>query len=167
MIDKTVKDKQKLTLSISREIIDKAKAEGINISAITEQILTAITFSPEKNTRDDVEETYTKFFEALKPFLRQYSTSIEVGTEYDDANGFTIPIRLGGDYLVKDLPTDDTWNTTISSSLDWLDSPKTIFEKLLPALIRGAQNNKEKMKEFEIYLRLLKALSSEDDEDKK
>jgi post-segregation antitoxin (ccd killing protein) len=47
--DKT--EKQKLTLGIESGIIDKAKAAGINISAITEHLLRSITYDPKGDTR--------------------------------------------------------------------------------------------------------------------
>lgn len=57
---------------------------------------------------------------------------------------------------------DSTHVISTSSYLGRLDSPRIILENLIPALIQAAQKNKEKMKEFEISLRFLKALSAED-----
>lgn len=162
MEGRQVKDKQKLTLSISKDIIEKARAEGINISAITEQILTAITFSPDQNTRDDLIDAYENFFSALRPFLKKYGTSIRVGTVFHEPTGIDLPIRLSGDNLVLDDIDDSIHTISISSYLSDLDSPIVILENLIPALIQAAQKNKEKMKEFEISLRFLKALSVED-----
>ena len=166
MTEKTSKDKQKLTLSISKDVIDKARVEGINISAITEKVLTAITFSPEKNTKDDLIEAYDNFFEALKPFLKKYGTSIRVGKEHLES-GYFMLITLDGDSLVIEDPTGEFHKTSISANIDWLDSPTVILENLIPSLIQSAENNREKMKEFEISLRFLKALSADDNKDNK
>ena len=153
--------KQKLTLSISKDVINNAKKEGINISAITEQVLKAITFSSGKNTRDDLIEAYENFFEAVKPWLKKFGTSINVGAEYEPNAGGSMPIILNRNGLsIEDF--DGALHSTYEDSVvDSLDGPKIILEKLIPALIKAAKNNREKMKEFEISLRFLRALSDE------
>ena len=60
----------------------------------------------------------------------------------------------------------DWYNTDVKTCIDDLDRPKKILEKLLPALITGAENNQEKMKEFEMSLRFLKAMSDESEDEK-
>lgn len=160
-------NKQKLTLSIDKEVIKSAKQEGINISQITEQILKAITFSADENTTDDVISAYKNFFDVIQPFLKKYRANIQVGNDYDLQHGIDFPIRLGGSYLVKDYPDDSTGNVTVESEIDSLYSPKEIIERLIPALIKGAKNNREKLKEFEMALRFLRAMSNEDDENEK
>gem|GEM_PF-4933975 len=39
---------------LSKGIIQKAKSAGINISSITEHVLTAMMYDPEGNSRKDV-----------------------------------------------------------------------------------------------------------------
>ena len=76
--------KQKLTLTVDRDVIEKAKAEGINISAITEQLLRAVTYQPnDGNTIDDVHKAYSALFSEVQTILKQYCTSIMVGDGYD------------------------------------------------------------------------------------
>jgi hypothetical protein len=68
--DKT--EKQKLTLGIERGIIDRAKAAGINISAITEHLLRSITYDPKGDTTEHVANAYQALFNATWPHLDKY-----------------------------------------------------------------------------------------------
>jgi hypothetical protein len=71
--------KQKLTLGLSRDVIERAKAAGINISSITEQLLNAITYEPTSAvTYDDLVKAYEALFEAMTHILQQYRTLVEV-----------------------------------------------------------------------------------------
>lgn len=79
--DKT--EKQKLTLGIERGIIDKAKAAGINISAITEHLLRSITYDPKGDTTEDVANAYQALFNATWPLLDKYDATLGVGADVD------------------------------------------------------------------------------------
>ena len=71
--------KQKLTIGLSKEVIEKAKAARINISAITEQILRAYTYEPSGYTKDDLIEAYGEFFKSIQPVLDKYAAGVKVG----------------------------------------------------------------------------------------
>ena len=79
--DKT--EKQKLTLGIDRVIIDRAKAAGINISAITEHLLRCITYDPKGDTTETVVNAYQALFDAMWPLLDKFDTTVEVGRDID------------------------------------------------------------------------------------
>jgi hypothetical protein len=55
--------KQRLTFDIiNKNVIQRAKAAGINVSAVTEYLLKAITHQPDNgNTRDDLVRVYMKY----------------------------------------------------------------------------------------------------------
>lgn len=162
MLNKSPKEgKQKLTLSINKEVIENARREGINISAITEEVLKAITFSREKNTRDDLIEAYENFFDVVKPWLQKFGTEIKVGSNYEPNSGSSMPIHFSKDGLSIEDFDGIAHYTYVSDVVESLDGPKEILENLIPALIKAAQNNREKMREFEISLRFLRALSDE------
>lgn len=178
-------DKQKLTLSINKEVIIKAKEEGINISNITEKVLGLIT---NENTQDALIKIYEHFFDVLKPYLRKYGTQMEVGkiskspiifdgeslsyagreTKYVDMGNL-----LGNSYLFggigqladrgKRIPiTEDVVRTTVVPKIiEYLHPPNIILENFLTAIAHAAEHNKEKMKQFEFALRLVKAFSEE------
>src|SRR5881296_3676168 len=106
--------KQKLTLALNGEVIEKAKAAGINISAVTEQILKTMTFEPKGNTKKDLIKSYTMLFESIKPVLDRYDAEMVVGKQAGgsedrfDEDGNKLPgsttyvgfeIRLNSNYL--------------------------------------------------------------------
>ena len=162
--------KQKLTLGINSEVLEKAKAAGINISFVTEQILKAITYDPKLNTEYDLINAYEKFFDAVKPVLKRYGAQVNVGLMYEgDPNKdvWTFVIVLTNNGLRKDnYELEVSKLVTVSDVVESLYKPVEILEHLLKALIDAAEKNKEKMKEFEIALRFVKALS-EGDKNKK
>lgn len=158
--------KQKLTLSIDKDVIKKARQIGINISSLTEEFLRAVTIPQENFTQDDMIKAYQILFDQIKPYLKKYNTSVVVGRVYEENIYDSYPIRLTKDGLKADYFDGEVYNTDVKNAIDDLDRPKKILEQLLPALITGAQKNQEKMKEFEMSLRFLKAMSDEV-EDKK
>jgi Post-segregation antitoxin CcdA len=95
-------EKQKLTLGLSKEVIDKAKALDLNISSVTEQLLTAMTYEPKGNTKGDVVKAYESLFGASKPLLKKYGASVSVGKETrlreksDQTSSYIRPSLLGG-----------------------------------------------------------------------
>jgi len=158
--------KQKLTLSIDKNVIQQARQVGINISSLTEEFLRAITFSHQNFTQDDLIEAYQILFDLIRPYLKKYSASINVGDVYEENSHQSYPIVLTKVGLKAEYFDGEDYNTDVKQSIDDLYSPKKILEKLLPALINAAQNNQEKMKEFELSLRFLKALSDEGEDDR-
>jgi len=153
--------KQKLTLSIDKNVIEKAREVGINISSLTEEFLRAIIFSHQNFTQDDLIESYQILFDLIRPYLKKYSASISVGDVYEENTHQSYPLELTKDGLKAYYFDGEEYNTDVKQSIDDLYTPKKILEELLPALIKAAQNNQEKMKEFEMSLRFLKALSNE------
>lgn len=163
--------KQKLTLGISRDVIRRAKAAGINISAITEELLTAITYEPnDGNRRDDVVRAYQALFSAAESIMFTYNDfAVEVGFQrlsitIDNKNTwkeYSIMLTIQGLYK-KTASPDDLQEVSVDEVLQWLYEPKKILQNLILSLIYGAEKNKEKIKELEFALRLIKTLSDED-----
>jgi post-segregation antitoxin (ccd killing protein) len=161
--------KQKLTLGIDKHVIQKAKAAGINISAITEQVLKAITYQPNNgNTREDVARAYKALFEKAQLLMSKYSA---LTFQIDVGQGLSNKIQLDSDSglliwdahqgkIIKD-------NASVDSVLELLYEPMEILQNLIAGLTIGAEENKEKISELKFALRLVKALSDEEGEDKK
>lgn len=76
--------KQKLTLSVDSETVDRAKSLGINISDLTEQVLRSFTFKPEDAEDSALREQRENLFEAMTPLLRRYRTTVIIGQLYDE-----------------------------------------------------------------------------------
>lgn len=163
-IDEKKEQKQKLTLGISKDVIEKAKATGINISSITEQVLKAITYDPKKNTEEDLAKAYEVFFDAIKPVLKKYGALVKVGEYYEgnpnEGDFWHNTIELSYKNLIESRDdTDDSGIVQVFDVISHLFKPTKILENLLEALISAAEKNKEKMKEFEVALRIIDALT--------
>jgi len=170
-IDEKKEQKQKLTLGISKDVIEKAKATGINISSITEQVLKAITYDPKMNTEEDLSNAYQAFFDAITPSLKKYGATVQVGEMYEGDSGddlwkFTIDLHHQG--LSKNNSELEVYRTVkVNDVTSSLYKPTQILENLLRSLIEAAEHNKKKMQEFEIALRIVDALTEKPDTESK
>ncbi|MBS3921962.1 MAG: type II toxin-antitoxin system CcdA family antitoxin [Nitrosarchaeum sp.] len=163
-IDEKKEQKQKLTLGISKDVIEKAKATGINISSITEQLLKVMTYDPKKNTTEDLARVYEIFFEAIKPVLKKYGAMVRVGSFYEgnpDSQIFHVTIDLSSSNLYRNIEELEEYHeVAVLDVVSDLFNPTKILENLLESLIKAAEKNTEKMKEFEIALRIVGALTN-------
>jgi post-segregation antitoxin (ccd killing protein) len=160
--------KQKLTLGIDRKVIEKAKAAGINISAITEQLLKAITYQPnEGNTRNDVVRAYESLLEKAGSLMAEYDgLDPEITVGKVGSRMVFLHSRYGlmfWDDHTKNMIENPS---SVDSVLELLYDPMKILEKLIVCLTELAEENKEKLAELKFALRLVKALSDDEGEDK-
>jgi hypothetical protein len=152
--------KQKLTLAIDREIIERARKAGINISAITEKVLDSITMDAKGATTEDVTAGYEKLFDVIKQVLKKYNTSIIVGVDQvmeEDGTLGGLNVRLSPAGLTTSegpIELDDFVRYAAQS-------PFEILQNLLKALIIAAEDNKEQLKELSIALRFVKAFAND------
>jgi hypothetical protein len=166
------KQKQKLTLGLNKDVIERAKAAGINISEVTEQVLRALTYDPKGNTIYDVIEGYEKLFRCIAPILRRYDRSILVGMHkiyqsIDDNNKtIELPIELVYDTTLLEYGpppnTGDYKVVEVDEVVYALDEPTKILENLILSVIQAAEENKEKIKELQFALRFVKTLFEEE-----
>ena len=161
--------KVKLTLGIDRNVLEKAKAAGINISAITENLLKAITYQPNGgNTREDVARAYKVLFEKARSLMSKYSSSelqicvgeTELRKVFLDSEYGLLLCDNHNNYIIED-------NASVDSVLEHLYKPMKILEKLIVNLTRIAEENKEKLAELKFALRLVKVLSDDEGEHEK
>ncbi len=166
--------KQKLTLALDKNVIDKAKEDGINISAITEQLLSALTFESAGNTKNDLVKAYERFFTSIQTVLDKYNAAVLVGkftvtertvpaltpspvTEYtivlDNKN-----LRLWVDYV------EEPEIIEVKDEIENLFSPTEILENLIHALITAAERNADTIREMNFALRFLKTLTSDEEQ---
>jgi hypothetical protein len=165
-------EKQKLTLGIDKEVIERAKAAGINISAMTEELLKSVTYEPKGKSTDDVVKAYEELFDSMDLLVRKYELWVEVGfasigdPNYDDdLETFKIYLRLdpqGYPFLWRTHPDDDgDGPTSVAEDLPFLYKPKTILENLISALLGRVEENKQKIRELELAKRFVKVLLSD------
>lgn len=153
-------DKQKLTLSVDRELVEKAKTLGVNISEIAETALRHISETqPEKIvTKEQVDTGYKNLFDAMLPYLNQFGASIDVGVIYDN------PDESSGNYsIITLMPNGELYSadfdrTVKFESIDFSHANE-ILSKFIDKLIEASERNKEKLKELEIARRFIEALT--------
>src|SRR5215208_2511951 len=147
--------KQKLTLDIiNKNVIQRAKAAGINVSAVTEYFLKAITHHPNYgNTRDDLVRVYEVLFSNAWSLLAKYDQlggyDIDVGeygydTEkrlkkvicFDTLMGLSICYEDHGNPIEADIPVDRVLNVLyeptkiIENIIIYLTSPLQLVKTL-------------------------------------
>jgi post-segregation antitoxin (ccd killing protein) len=168
--------KQKLTLGIiNKNVIQRAKAAGINVSAVTEYLLNAITHkSNNGNTRDDLVRVYEVLFSNAWSLLAKYDQiggyDIDVGEYgydaekrlkkvicFDTLMGLSICYEDHGNPIEADIPVDKV--------LDVLYEPTKIIENIIISLTYAAETNKWKLNELKSALQLVKDLSNEEQEE--
>ena len=166
--------KQKLTLDIiNKNVIQRAKAAGINISAVTEYLLNAITHqSNNGNTRDDLVRVYEVLFCNAWSLLAKYDQmggyDIDVGEYgydaekrlkkvicFDTLMGLSICYENHGNPIEADIPVDRV--------LDVLYEPTKIIENIIISLTCAAETNKRKLNELESVLQYVKTISDEEE----
>ena len=167
--------KQKLTLdTINKNVIQRAKAAGINVSAVTEYLLNAITHkSNNGNTRDDLVRVYEVLFSNAWSLLAKYDQMggyyIDVGEYgydtqkrlkkvicFDTLMGLSICYEDHGNPIEADIPVD--------SVLEVLYEPMKIIENIIISLTYAAETNKEKLDDLKSALQLVKTFSDEEEE---
>ena len=156
--------KQKLTLGIDRNVIEKAKAAGINISAMTENVLRTITYQRnEGNTLADVVRAYQALFEIAQSKMSEYNGyELQICVGEDDSR----KVYLDGGYglLFWDHKNNIHDQTSVADVLHILYDATKILENLFVALTELAEENKEKISKLKFALRLVKALSDDEGE---
>lgn len=166
MDERDSKEKSKLTLSLNKDVIQRAKAAGINISEITEKMLTAVTLTPAGNTIKDVVEAYMTFFESIKKTLSKYGGEVTLERRNN------IAIRLNDEGLFRDTYDKDGHTFGREPIYDeeivlyYLGSPIKLLDKVIKVLIESAERNRENIAELQFALKLVKALSEEKGDDK-
>ncbi len=159
--------KQKLTLAMDKDIIEKAKNAGINISAITEKLLESVTLDVKGATREDVIKGYGRFFDVIMDVLKKYKAEMHVGFDLAEEEGgelVGLEIVLNQYGLFIDNIGSKGKHPVKIEEVEWgLLDPFEILENLLRSLISAAEKNREQLKELEIALRFVKALSSDGD----
>jgi hypothetical protein len=166
---KSKSEKQKLTLGIDREVIDRAKAAGINISQTTEQLLKSMTYEPEEgegNDDEDVAKAYEALFNSAFAILHKYRVTVEVGFLKEENCRLVIWPAMFGLSVLDLLPLDGDEKKRecpeVREMVDYFYEPKTILQNIILAVANVAKKNKEKIKQLELASRFVKVLSDDD-----
>jgi len=158
-------EKQKLTLSVRKDVIDKAKELGINISEITEKVLQGFAFSSEDLSDDEFYSKYEELFQVMLPLMRKYDFSVEFAKlVIFDKEGDVLAEE--GIYLLPDGRfwesfTEDCLKSTDIRSINTYDlhPPVIILSKFIESLTNSIEKRKERIKELEMAKQIIEAIS--------
>lgn len=157
--------KEKLTLSVDRDVVEKAKSLGINISDLTELALRGFSFSAKEADKSALYKSYEELFSAMKTILDQYSASVKIAS-------MAITDEKTGDFLEYDdisLCSDGTFysNTFEATFTDIMKippyefcTPREILSNLVDALAKSVAQRKETIRELEMAKRIVSAIAS-------
>ncbi len=156
-----VTEKQKLTLSVEKELVEKAKKLGVNISELTETVLRHVSETEIKEvvTKDEINVAYKKIFDAMLPAMKKFDVAVGIGDlQLSDKDG-----NYSGSLDVVLLPDGDLWISDLEQRTTIEDisilSPKQILSTFIESLVKASERNKEQLKELEIFRRVIEALT--------
>lgn len=162
MTDDKPTNKSKLTLSVDKEIVNKAKGLGLNLSEITERVLRSFTFTPSKTDRETIYEAYRGMFDIMLPLLKEYDTYVIVAKTTEDIQDDNTFLELEWELLA-----DGTlWNSdfeveyieiTSIPTYAFLEPPKILFN-FITSLANAKERRKEKLEQIELAKRILSAI---------
>jgi len=160
--------KEKLTLSVDREVVKRAKSLGINISHITEKVLKGYTSAESPN--GSLHEAYRQLCDSILPLLKEFDCNVRIaegvdegiaedeeGNVYNIERPFTVLLESDGSFYIDEF--DDRFEDI--KKIDQRDffEPKMILTNLVDALARSKEARKEKMREILMAKRIVDAMS--------
>jgi hypothetical protein len=164
-MDKTkISGKSKLTLSVDKEIVSKAKNLGLNLSEITENVLRSFTFTPNSMDKESLYGGYRSLFDTMLPLLKDYDESVLVAkwTEIDVEGKNLFEFEW---YLTQD---GTFWNLDFEKEVKDIKSipsygflePIKILSNFISALSSAKEKRKEKLEQIELAKKILEAIIS-------
>jgi hypothetical protein len=157
--------KEKLTLSVDKEVVEKAKKLGLNISELTEKVLTGYTSAERPD--GSLYDAYKQLFDSILPLLKEFDCSVKISEYHEtfptsDTTEETVLLdevylTANGSYHVE---PEDTYFFDIKKidPAEFL-SPEKILSNLVNELARNEENRKEKMSEILMAKRIIDAMS--------
>jgi len=157
--------KEKLTLSVDKEVVQKAKSLGLNISDLTELALKGFTVSDKEADRDSLYRSYENLFAAIKPLLEEYGAWVQIASEelYDNNTGEymdTQNISLCPDGAFSDDLFENRFSEIRKIPVHILHPPQRILTNLVEALAKSIQGRKERLRELEMAKRIVDAIAT-------
>lgn len=160
--------KEKLTLSVDKEVVDKAKKLGINISDITEKVLTGYTAAEKPN--NDLYKAYTQLFDSIIPLLKEFDCSVKIAEGIDtvhstDGEGKKSDYDMEFNFYI--CSDGSLYNEEFDSTLEGIEqiprpfffSPERILANVVAALANSKEKREEQIKEIQMAKRIIDAMS--------
>jgi hypothetical protein len=157
--------KEKLTLTVDSQVVEKAKHLGLNISDLSELALRGFTFEDKGADAGALYEAYRDLFEAMRPLLKQYDTSVRIASSVEGVYETGEPVEIDHILLLSNGTFwselhDEGFNEITKIPTEAFASPKEVLSNFIGSLDAAATRRKEKMKELEWVKRLVSAITS-------
>jgi hypothetical protein len=157
--------KEKLTLSVDKQVIQKAKKLGINISELTEQVLKGYTSAEKPN--GSLYDGYKQLFESIIPLIKEFNLDVCVARENEwllDDNDNPIQLLVESFWLTATgalyAPESNFYIKDIKKlNIGIFLSPKEILSNLIDALIKSKEVQEERMNELLMAKKIIDAMS--------
>jgi hypothetical protein len=157
--------KEKLTLSVDKEVVEKAKRLGINISDITEKVLTGYT-SAEK-PEGSIHDAYKQLFHSILPLLKEFDCRVkiaeswlDIGEEQQIPEDETYLTQYGTFFIKAFTQPEDYYITDIKNiPTGEFFTPERILSNVVNEMARSQEKRKEKMDEILMAKRIIDAMS--------
>lgn len=184
-------EKSNLTLRIDKEVLEKARKLGLNLSSITESFLKTQSLLDEEDvvTAQKLREAYRSVFIEIVEVLNEWGVSIEIGsyvdeTEFKHSDGkkeFRLTeykINLDSDgritlwvEYVEEEPIG-RWRLNEDWPVNCFYEPTLIISNLIKTLYLRAEENKNKLQQIQLLKNFLQSFKKDsskvkDKEDKK
>jgi len=161
--------KERLNLTLDKDVVHKAKVLGINISEFTENILAAYIAASSPEGGNPTNQGYQELFNSLLPLLKKFDIQVKIaeGTDkvtYEDEDGtehaynvdVEIILRADGSFYISEY---DTYFKDIKKIAPrHFLRPVRILKNLTDALSRNEEIRKEKMNEIMMAQNIVEAM---------
>ena len=171
---------------IDKDVIEKAKAAGINVSSIMEKFLKTMNYELKNDDNNDDDDNGNTRHDVARAYEALFHEAWRVLCEYDQRGNFDVVVGKWQYDWEKKMKTiicfnsrrglaicydDDPWtpiqepDVPVDKVLEGLYSLDKILENLLVALTHAAEANKARITRLKFVKQLVKTLS--DKEEKK
>jgi len=153
--------KQKLTLSVDKTAVTKAKEMGLNLSEITEQILIGYTFEHENLDDEILKQKYLDLFRTMLPIMKKYNYKLKIGeTRFMvDNNLAKMETFLMPTGFILNTWTDEETLDLSGYDLTDLYSPNQVMSHFLEELSNIVNRGKIISRELEMAKRIVGVIS--------
>jgi len=174
--------KKNLTLSIDKDVLEKAKKLGLNFSNITENILKTTSLIKDKEivSNEDLRDFYRKVFLEISSIMNQWGVLyfIRIGSnisneEFREQDGKVFFEEISHIYYLDPSgkiehyigePIEQTVRIWKLNDEDWptqyFYKSEKIISNLIEMIYKTTERNKEKLEDLEILKNILEKLKN-------
>jgi hypothetical protein len=160
--------KERVTLTVDSDVVQKAKALRINISELAEIALRGFTSSTKEVDSEVLYKAYEALFSTMRPLLEKFGTSVRVasvrevdpktGIDYGDVETFLY--HDGSFYVIAMDEVQSEFGDIRQIPVHNFSTPKEILSNLIETLAKAKERDKELMEELERTRLLVEAIAA-------